>query len=409
MKIIKRLLEPLLDYTLQRGKSVLLLGARQTGKTTLLQSYRTQTAFYYNFIQPRVRRQFEQNPDSLSDEVEAYWKTSHPKKPPLVIIDEVQKVPDIIDVAQYLIDSQRAQFILTGSSARKLKKRDEGDMNLLPGRVVKLQLDALTIREIALSMNSELPALETLLRYGSLPSIFFETDEKNKETDLQAYSDIYLEEEIRQEALVRNLAAFSRFLELAAIECGKVMNMTKLSQDVGVNVHLINEYFQILEDSLIIEKIMPIIESASRKRLVRSPKYLFFDLGVHRICAKEGLLLSEKTWGERFEQFVGIELSRALRLQSLQCELRYWRDHDGPEVDYVIEKNHRFLPIEVKWTENPILHDCRHLQKFIQEYPCFEMAYVVCRVPRKRLLTERVMALPWQELAEVIDGLKEAE
>lgn len=406
MKYLKRLLEEPLNHALNRGKSVILLGARQTGKTTLLKRYQDQAAFYYNFIQPKVRRQFEQSPDSLSDEIEAYWKIANPLKPPLVIIDEVQKVPDIIDMAQYLIDNQRAQFILTGSSARKLKKRTDGDINLLPGRVVKLQLDTLTLLEMETEDVSNL-SLETLLQYGSMPSIFFELNEVDKESDLLAYTDIYLEEEIRQEALTRNLAAFSRFLELAAIENGNTINATRLSQDVGVNVHLINEYFQILEDTLIAEKILPIHTSASsRRRLCKAPKYLLFDMGVQRICAKEGAHLSEKAYGMRFEQFIGLELSRYIRLYAPQSNLRYWRDHSGPEIDYVIEKNHEFVPIEVKWSNNPSAYDCRHLKKFIQEYPCLDLAYVVCRVPRKRLLSERIMALPWQELPEIIDALK---
>ncbi len=405
MIYLKRLLEEPLKHALERGKSVILLGARQTGKTTLLKKYQDKCAFYYNFIQPRVRRQFERSPDSLSDEIEAYWKTVNPQSQPLVIIDEVQKVPDIIDIAQYLIDNQRAQFILTGSSARKLKKRTDGDINLLPGRVIKLQLDALTLLEMN-SQDSFNISLESLLQYGSMPSIFFEQNELDKENDLLAYTDIYLEEEIRQEALARNLTAFSRFLELAAIENGNIINIAQLSQDVGVNVHLINEYFQILEDTLIAEKILPVHTSpSSRRRLSKAPKYLFFDIGVQRICAKEGARLSEKTYGLRFEQFVGLELSRYIRLYSPQSNLRYWRDHSGPEIDYVIEKHHKFLPIEVKWTENPNMHDCRHLKKFLQEYSCLDLAYVVCRTPRKRLLSERIMALPWQELPEIINVL----
>lgn len=400
MKYQTRLLEPRLQHILERGKNVLLLGARQTGKTTFLKNHES-PSFYYNFSQPKVRHQFEQNPDSLSDEIEAFWKTESPLKPPLIIIDEVQKVPDIIDVAQYLIDNQRAQFILTGSSARKLKKRDKGETNLLPGRVVKLQMDTLTLME----MGEFLPDLKTLLHYGSLPSIFFEKDLFNKEEDLLSYTAIYLEEEIRQEALVRNLAAFSRFLELAAIESGHPVNLTKLSQDIGIHLHLLNEYFQILEDSLIIEKIMPIADNTSRRRLTKAPKYLFFDIGIRRICAKEGIQLSEKTLGQQFEEFVGIELCRYIRLFSPQSRLLYWRDHNGPEVDYVIDKNHVFLPIEVKWTENPRIHDCRHLQKFMNEYSCQDTAFLVCRVPRKRQLSEKIIALPWQDLPELIQKI----
>lgn len=183
-----------------------------------------------------------------------------------------------------------------------------------------------------------------------------------------------------------------------------------MSQDVGVNVHLINEYFHILEDTLIVEKILPInAPSHSRKRLTKAPKYLFFDIGVRRICAKEGVYLSEKAWASQFEQWVGVELLRYIRLYALQASLKYWRDHNGPDIDYVIEKSHGFLPVEVKWTQNPTTYDCRHLKKFMQDYPCQELGYLVCRAPRKRLLADRIMALPWQELPEIIDLISRNE
>lgn len=396
MNYQKREIETKIKHTLSRGKSILLLGARQTGKTTLLNQY-TQINLYYDFAKPTTRRQFENHPDSLGEEIEAYQATHQAIKLPLVVIDEAQKVPLITDVVQYLIDSKKAQFILTGSSARKLKYNHNREINLLPGRIIKLHLDPLMLSEMP-----SLSKLEDLLLYGSLPSIFLETSYQDKEEDLLSYVDVYLEEEIRLEALTRNLSSFSRFLELAAIEAGNLINFTKLSQDIGINVHLLNEYFQILQDCLIIDKITPITDSSTRRRLTKAPKYLFFDMGVKRICAREGTQLSEKSLGHLFEQFVGIEINRYLRLHAPNFLLCYWRDHNGPEIDYIIDMNHLFLPIEVKWTDNPTEKDCKHLKKFVEEYSCHPMAYIICRVPRKRLLDDRIMAIPWQELHEML-------
>ncbi len=394
MSYKNRLLQKRIQNTLHRGKSILLLGARQTGKTTLLKE-QCQPDIYYNFASPAIRRAFETNPDSLSQEIDAF-RLSHPDiSQPLIIIDEVQKVPAIMDVAQYIIDEQRAQLILTGSSARQLKQHK--DINLLPGRVIKLQLDALNLIEI----NTPTPKIESLLLYGSLPEVFLEKNNAHREEDLLTYVNIYLEEEIRQEALVRNLPAFTSFLELIAIEAGTPINMSKLSQDVGVSTYTINEYLNILQDCLIIEKINPITATHSRRRLTKAAKYLFFDLGVRRICAKEGILLSQKMLGQLFEQFIGIEIARYIRASGINFKLSYWRDHSGAEIDYILDMHHTYLPIEVKWTDNPNTHDCRHIHKFLNEYPCHDIAYIICRTPRKRMLSERVMALPWQDLPEI--------
>ncbi len=391
-----RLLEPKLQATLERQKSILLLGPRQTGKTTLIKHSCT-ADLVFNLSIPKQRNQFERDPDSLSAEIEALWLKNKLTTMPLIIIDEVQKVPALMDAIQYIIDEERAQFLLTGSSARKLKMNKKEGINLLPGRVVMLHLDALTIPE----MNGSLPNLEDLLLFGSLPGIHFDKTNAHREEDLISYVETYLEEEVRREALVRNLGTFSKFLELSAISLGEPINFAKLSQDIGVGVHLIMEYFQILEDCLIADKIYPLSDSSTRRKLTKAPKYLFFDLGVKRICAKEGRRLSQKTLADLFEQFVGMEVLRYLKLYAPSYQLKYWRDHNGPEIDYIIDMNHRYLPIEVKWTESPSAKDCRHLEKFMDEYPCEDVSYVVCRVARQRRISERVIALPWQELTDL--------
>src|SRR3990167_177964 len=344
MTFITRLLGNSINQILSRGKSILLLGPRQTGKTTLL-NHQVVADLNYTFLEAAVRRDFELEPDNLIKEIKAHKHLDHRDQPLTVLIDEVQKVPDIMDTVQYAIDHALAQFILTGSSIRKLR-RHAGGVNLLPGRVIELKMDALSILE----MSSALPTLDDLLIYGSLPEVILQKEEPAKEQFLISYVNTYLEEEIRAEALVRNVASFSRFLRYAAVGAGKPINVNKLSQELGISRHTIDAYYQILEDCFISDRIEPLSYITSRRRLTKAPKYLMFDLGVRRIAAGEGLRLPEKYYGDLFEQFVGLEILKILRIYAPQARLYYWKDHNGPEVDYVIEYNRQYLPIEVKYT-----------------------------------------------------------
>lgn len=384
-----------INMVIKKKKSVLLLGPRQTGKTTLIQSKFTPD-ISYNLLIPELRRQFEQRPDDLADEILAFVKLNQ-NKIPLVYIDEVQLVPQLLDIIQYIIDQKNAQFILTGSSARKLLKRKEG-VNLLPGRLIDCYLGSLTLTEMA----SSKPPLEDLLLNGSLPEVVQQKIPTDKDMLLKAYINLYLEQEVRMEALVRDLGRFSQFLTLAAIEAGKPTNISKISEDIGVNRQTILDYFQVLEDCLIIERIEPISKSQTRKKLTRSSKYLFFDTGVRRLAANESLSISEKYYGDLFEQFVGIECLKLLKLHSPLSKLRYWKDPTGPEVDYVIEHDRQFLPIEVKYTKNPSAADGRHLKKFLAEYDCLDIALVVCRTEKPKMLAERIMAISWHDLPQYL-------
>ena len=291
MKLIHRLLNKKLERTLKRGKSVLLLGPRQTGKTTLINKYKADLEI--TLLISKVRRQYEVDPDQLIREVKALKRNNN--HAPLIIIDEVQKVPALMDAIQYLIDKTLGQFILTGSSARKLKHNS--NINLLPGRVIQLRLDPFSLEEL-----SFLPSIEKFLLYGSLPAIFLEPDLSIREEELDSYVDLYLEDEVRAEAIVRDIGAFENFLRLASIESGNLINFDKISQDIGVARTTIAAYYQILEDCLIAERIEPYTTSKTRKKLIKSPKYLFFDLGLRRLAAKEQPTLPQKYLGSLFEQ-----------------------------------------------------------------------------------------------------------
>lgn len=391
MKYIPRQIEPLLAGSLRRNKSVLLLGPRQTGKTTLLGQF--QGALSLSLVRPEVRQRYEGKPSLLSGEVEALESTKAPVLP-LVLVDEVQKVPELLNVVQDLVDRKVANFILTGSSARSLRRRSQ--VNLLPGRVVSLRLDPLTIREAPERRLSD------WLLYGALPGIVPVKDPQDLERDLASYVTTYLEEEVRAEAIVRNLGPFVRFLEYAASESGQLVNFRRLSQEIGVSHTTIASYYQILEDCLIAERIEPLTASKTRRKLTRAQKYLFFDLGVRRVAAHEGAQLPRDILGHLFEQFIGLELVRSARLATQRIQIRFWRDPDGPEVDWVIEQAHHYTPIEAKWTSSPSHKDVRHLKVFLNEYPSAPAAYLVCQVPRKVRLDEKITAIPWQQTDELI-------
>ena len=392
---LKRKIQLNVQQALSRGKSVLLLGARQTGKTTFIQK-QIKPNIYYSFVQPAVRQQYEKNPSLLGGEIEAEIRQKQ-MKDPIVVIDEIQRVPIILDVIQDLIDRQLARFILTGSSARKLKHG--ANVNLLPGRVVLIHLDPLLLTEMLLPT----PSLSSLLLYGSLPGIFMEISEQDKNIDLNSYVKTYLEEEIRAEALVRNVGSFAKFLFLAANESGKLINLSKLSQEIGVAHTTIATYYQILEDCLLAERIEPLTHSSTRSRLSKAPKILLFDLGVRRLCAEEGVHLPIHVMANLFEQFIGLELIRYARLQQSLTKILYWRDHAGPEVDYVIQQDSYYVPIEVKWNERPTVKDCRHLEIFLQEYKNTKEAYIVCQTPKRFLLRNNITAIPWQEIHFLFD------
>lgn len=390
---IGRSIASLLDHHLARGKSLLLLGARQTGKTTLLA--RLDAALRLSLVQPAVRQRYEREPGLLTGEIESLRRAGHGRAkehPPLVVIDEVQRVPALLDVAQDAIDRRLARFALTGSSARKLRR---GKVNLLPGRIVNLHLDPLSIDE-------RLPDLRQALLYGSLPGICRVEPLADRERDLQAYVETYLEEEIRAEAVVRNVGTFARFLELAGAESGNLVSFRAIAQELGLTHATVAGYYGILEDCLIAERIDPLTRSLTRKKLTKSSRYLVFDLGVRRLCAREGTRPGRERLGHLFEQFVGLELLRIARVSAAPTAIRFWRDPDGPEVDWVVERGGAYVPVEAKWTDTPRPSDARHLNTFLGEYQEAEHGFVVCRTPRRVKLGPRVTAIPWQELSGVV-------
>lgn len=401
-KPLLRYLETKLKRLLKSRYSCLILGPRQVGKTTLAKKVleKTKNVLSYPLQNPSVKIEMEANPGKIIGEIEAC------KNHPYVFIDEAQKVPEVFDAVQFLIDEGKANFLLTGSSARKLKRKGA---NLLPGRIKRFFLDPLMWSELGFvkenyfkplamaNINENVSySLEESLIYGSLPGII-SLPRKDRGDFLKAYSEIYLEEEIRAEALSRKIGAFSRFLELAANESGTSPNLANLSMESGVSLPSINEFYQVLNDTLIVERVEPYLKKA-RKRILSSPRYYFFDLGVRNVLSRlplePGLIQAQK--GVLFEHLIILEIIRRIRALSKNYKVCFWRTSGGAEVDCVLDMGEKIIPIEIKASQRVSLSDINGLRIFLEDYKNIaKQGYVITMGQRKEKLAENITAIPW--------------
>lgn len=395
-----------------RNKVCLLFGARQTGKTALLRQVVAETgdAHAYDLQDSALRRQLEADPARFGREVRAL-----PRNVRVIVVDEIQKVPALLEEVQSLYDGapRRWQFFLTGSSARRLRS---GSANLLPGRSHVFHLhpvcrweegaDRIEVappagRSPRVERLPPFPAqdLSRALLLGSLPGVRAEKPVTAAAT-LDAYVGNYVEEEVRREALVRDLGPFHVFLRLAASESGQMMNLTKLSQESGVAISTLRTYYQVLVDTFL-GCWMPAYGVASRKRVLTTPRFYFFDLGVRNATAQlppdKGVLQAQG--GLLLEHWVAQELIARADYLGRGHRVSYWRTAQGLEVDFVFEGPRSDLPIEVKWTERPRIEDARHLETFLDLHPKrAKRGLLVCRCSARQQLSDRVTAIPWNEL-----------
>jgi uncharacterized protein len=407
-----RWIAPSLREKLARPYVHIVFGARQTGKSFLLDRLLPPEAFRLNLADPGERSRHLADPGEFVRLCEALPKSGRPQ---IVFVDEAQTVPSIFDGAQYLYDRNKSRwrFVLCGSSARKLRA---SGANLLPGRSILHRMFPLTMAErppietpaIAASPlpfpwsapkgpSNPFPAANLMdrLAFGDLPGVVTAPREDRADL-LKAYSAVHLEEEIRREALVKDWGAFVRFLRLAAAESGNEINFAAVSRESGLSQPTVKSHYQLLEDMFVGFRV-PAFSKSVRKNVLSTPKFLFFDLGVRHGAV--GLAPSPDTVladpGPIFEQWVGIELWK--RLQYLgDGALHHQRTKDGVEVDFIIERGGRLIPVEVKWTERPSLSDARHLFPFLADHPkTATHGYIICRCPRPQRLDEKITALPW--------------
>jgi predicted AAA+ superfamily ATPase len=407
MIIYPRSLENILQAEASQDKVRLLFGARQTGKSTLIQRVADANARVFNLQERRTRLELERDPHVFTQILEADNRNQV-----VVCVDEIQKVPALLDEVQNLYDTYpgRFRFLLTGSSARKLKT---SSANLLPGRAHLFHLCPLILGERQditesrvfpaqtepLETGFPAPILDDLLLFGGLPGVTLENEQTRVRT-LESYVDLYLEEEIRRESLVRNVGAFQQFLELAATESGRIINLTNISRECGVPVATLRTYYQVLEDTFVGYRI-PAFGAAGRKRVLTTPRFLFYDNGVRNAAARYRFStdLLKTQMGLLFENWVGQELMHRCLYAGRAYRLSFWRTAHGAEVDYVLETPDETLPIEVKATESPTLGDASHLKLFLETYPQkARRGFIVCRCREPRRLAENIEAIPWKSL-----------
>jgi predicted AAA+ superfamily ATPase len=393
--MIDRTFNPL--NLLRKSKSVLLLGPRGTGKTALIKQMVASSQdnrlkiILIDLLQGGDFQRYLANPNLLSKELDEQVLKLKSDESIIVSIDEVQKVPSLLDEVHHLIEKYQGRivFILSGSSARKLKR---GGANLLAGRALSCQLFPLCQQELDLELTRS-------LQFGTLPGIYLNKNDLEIPT-LESYVSTYLREEIQQESLVRGIDRFSRFLEYAAQCNGQPVNFTKLGKQLGIAGKTAAEYFSILTDTLITTEISGWSESL-KKQLLQAPKFYFFDCGVLnalngylRIDMREGGYV----YGNLFETFVINQLLSANHYQSLGLRFYYWKDREGKEVDLILARNsfEPVLAIEIKASAAPTMEDCGGFAAFATDYP---QVPKICACNTPRSYTDgSLRCLPWREL-----------
>lgn len=365
-------------------KSILLLGPRQTGKSTLIQSL--QPDLTINLAHEPTYLQFARNPAELEQRLAAgAFRT--------VFIDEIQRLPSLLNTIQALMDQRRSpiKYYLTGSSARKLKR---GGANLLPGRIHTYHLGPVVASELAYRMDTS-QALAT----GTLPGIWTESDERERRKTLQTYAATYLKEEIQAEALTRNIEGFSRFLFVAAAEAGKFLDLSKLAGAAGIPRQSALRFFEILEDTLVLRRCAAFRKS-TRRRLVQHPKAFFFDTGVFN-----GLLGNFTASPDRldglFEHLMFNQLVDSAAARDREIRISSYRTEHGAEVDFVIEDGHQTCAVEVKASMTVGRVDTRGFESFADYYGRRHRS-LMAYLGTTRKIVEGVEVLPWQTLLETL-------
>ncbi|MEK7127003.1 MAG: AAA family ATPase [Patescibacteria group bacterium] len=366
-----------------KDKSFFLFGPRGTGKTTWLKA-NFKSAIYLDLLDAELFNDLLARPDRLK-------KIIPPGFRDWVILDEVQRVPLLLHEVHRLIEDSHFKFILTGSSARKLKQKE---VNLLAGRALTYHMYPLTALELKSDFN-----IQHSLKWGHLPSTFSEADPKKY---LESYISTYLREEIQNEGLTRNLGAFSRFLETASFSQGAVLNISSVAQDSGINRKVVENYFSILEDLMIAHRV-PIFTKKAKRKIIAHPKFYFFDAGVYRAIRPKGPYdLPEETDGAAIETLIFQELRAINSYLDLGYEIFYWRTVDQVEVDLIMYGENGLKAIEIKRTSKLNQRDFHGLKSFSKDYPMAK-CYLLYGGDRK-LFENNIEVIPIEEFLKNIDS-----
>lgn len=320
-----------------KSQSFFLLGPRGTGKSTWCQSNLGENVFRIDLLRDEQEQRYLRNPDLLSSDLAQLKRT-----PDWIVIDEIQKVPKLLDTVHLEIESHKRKFVLTGSSARKLKRNEA---NLLAGRAFVKYMFPLTMAELG-----EKFSLGDYLNWGSLPKVTSIQDHDEKESFLRSYAQTYLKEEILLEQLVRNGQSFRDFLLIAGLENGNVLNFSKIGRDLGADTKTVQNFFSILEDTMA-GFYLPAYHRSIRKSQKHQPKFYLFDPGVKR--AMDGTLKSElvprtSAYGKAFEHFVILEVFRLNQYFELDFRLSHYQETKGAEIDLLLTRGRETWTVEIK-------------------------------------------------------------
>ncbi len=376
---------------LPKSKSFFLFGARGTGKTSLLrQIFKDNEALYVDLLDVKMAEDFLAYPERFKAILEK--ATSHYS---WVVIDEIQKVPKLLDYVHQFITAKHFKFALTGSSARKLKR---GASNLLAGRAHVFNLYPFTVEELSKSFD-----LDTVLSFGALPESILENSDQDRKRYLESYTQTYLKEEIISEQVLRNLPPFIRFLDVAAQTNTEIISYTNIAKDVGSDPKTISNYFDILEDTLLGIRL-PSYSKSIRKQQKKSSKFYFFDTGVVRsILGQTDFRVTPKSfeYGMLFESFIVNEVYRILKYSERNFKLSFLRVGEKQEIDLIIEQNNKpTILCEIKSTDK--VHDL-HVANLVALGKSIKnsQSFVISRDSSEQII-EGVQCLHWQHFLKLI-------
>lgn len=361
------------------NESIFLWGARQTGKSTLLQLHFPNTR-YIDLLKSDEFERYNRRTSLLREELSLLPENE------LIIIDEIQKIPELLDEVQWLMTNKNHRFILSGSSARKLRR---SGVNLLGGRAIRKHLYPF--------VSAEIPDFDLIkaCNNGMMPRHYLVDDASKR---IHAYVGDYLQQEIKAEALTRNLKTFSQFMEIAALSNGEVVNYNNIASECGVSAPTVKEYFSVLEETLIGYTI-PAFTKNVKRRVIQSPKFYYFDVGVANFLLKrKSLLPGSAEFGHAFEHFIIQEIIAYIGYSESQHSLSYWRTTSGYEVDAVIGNAN--IAIEIKSTEEVHSHHTRGLKAFSEEFPNSRLIIVsMDKYPRRM---NEIDVLPAQNFLKML-------
>ncbi|MYB05787.1 MAG: ATP-binding protein [Gemmatimonadetes bacterium] len=376
-----------LGLELPHGQSAFLWGARKTGKSTLLQQ-QFPDSIRFDLLDTRLLLELTRAPWTLAERIRAFGRARR-RRP--IIIDEVQKVPAVLDEVHRLIEREGLSFVLCGSSARKLKR---GRANLLGGRAWRFALHPLTWPEV--------PDFDLLraMNHGLIPEHY---DSWHHRRALAGYVDDYLKEEVFDEGLTRNAPAFSRFFEALAFCHGELLNYSNIARDCGVSSKTVSEYFQILVDTLLGVLIEPFNRRRSRAVITSAPRFYLFDVGVaNHVAGRRIERAAGADFGRALEHFVLMELVAYRSYSERDFPVRFWRTKSGLECDFVLGRRGE-VAIEVKGGASVDRRDLRGLRAFVEEHRP-QQAVVVCNESAARRTEDGILILPWERFLERLWG-----